>query len=133
MNKEQLKDLRNGLYEIFWKSGGSSLCAIGTLDNGDRWLSPTNWSHKYPQGVTVVLDKNILDDILKIQSIEKPESPVVTDIKIKTIKLEGDPSCNGCMFYDIQQNSESMGGCSLVLETLGLENCSERNLIFKKG
>lgn len=34
---------RPGLYRVFWKSGGSSLAAIGTLSNGDRWIAPTNW------------------------------------------------------------------------------------------
>lgn len=32
-----------GLYRVFWKSGGSSLAAIGMLPNGDRWIAPTNW------------------------------------------------------------------------------------------
>lgn len=34
---------RSGLYRVFWKSGGSSLAAIGILSNGDRWIAPTNW------------------------------------------------------------------------------------------
>jgi hypothetical protein len=33
-----------GLYRVFWKSGGSSVAAIGMLGNGDRWLAPTNWT-----------------------------------------------------------------------------------------
>lgn len=32
-----------GLYRIHWKSGGSSLAAIGMMENGDRWIAPTNW------------------------------------------------------------------------------------------
>lgn len=44
MNKQEVSKLQHGLYEIFWKEGGhSSLAAIGSLSNGDRWLAPCNW------------------------------------------------------------------------------------------
>jgi len=32
-----------GLHRVFWKSGGSSLCAVGMQSNGKRWLAPCNW------------------------------------------------------------------------------------------
>lgn len=32
-----------GLFRVHWKSGGSSLAAIGMMENGDRWIAPTNW------------------------------------------------------------------------------------------
>ncbi len=32
-----------GLHRVFWKSGGSSLAAIGMLSDGRRWIAPTNW------------------------------------------------------------------------------------------
>lgn len=32
-----------GLYQLFWKSGGSSLAAIGMMPNGEWWVAPTNW------------------------------------------------------------------------------------------
>ncbi len=35
--------LNPGLYTIFWKSGGSSQAAIGMMENGQRWIAPTNW------------------------------------------------------------------------------------------
>jgi hypothetical protein len=38
------RNLRNGLYYIYWKSGGSSLASIGMLRDGGRWIAPTNWS-----------------------------------------------------------------------------------------
>ena len=44
MTKEQVKALPLGLYKVWWVSGGTSECAIGMLDNGDRWLAPTNWT-----------------------------------------------------------------------------------------
>lgn len=34
---------RLGLYRIFWKTGGSSLAAVGMGNDGTRWLAPTNW------------------------------------------------------------------------------------------
>lgn len=33
----------NGLYRVYWKSGGTSLAAIGVTDDGGRWLAPINW------------------------------------------------------------------------------------------
>jgi hypothetical protein len=33
----------HGLYRIHWKSGGTSLAAIGSMSNGNRWIAPTNW------------------------------------------------------------------------------------------
>lgn len=35
---------QHGLYRVFWKSGGSSLAAIGVTDDGGRWLAPINWT-----------------------------------------------------------------------------------------
>jgi hypothetical protein len=43
MTKVEAKKLALGLYRLFWKSGGSSLAAIGRGANGDRWLAPVNW------------------------------------------------------------------------------------------
>lgn len=33
----------DGLYRVFWKSGGMSLCAIGFNSDGSNWIAPTNW------------------------------------------------------------------------------------------
>lgn len=49
-----------GLYEIFWKSGGSSLAAIGNMKNGIRWIAPTNWTSD--NNPTITMDK-IADSI----------------------------------------------------------------------
>lgn len=35
---------QHGLYRVFWKSGGSSLAAMGVTDDGGRWLAPINWT-----------------------------------------------------------------------------------------
>lgn len=32
-----------GLYRIWWDSGGSSLAAVGVTADGKRWLAPINW------------------------------------------------------------------------------------------
>lgn len=34
----------SGIYEVYWKSGRSSLAAIGITHTGNRWLAPTNWT-----------------------------------------------------------------------------------------
>jgi hypothetical protein len=43
MNQQQVNRLKNGLYEIKWKSGGVSIASVGTGVNGVRWMAPTNW------------------------------------------------------------------------------------------
>lgn len=35
-----------GIYKIKWRSGGSSIASIGILNNGERWIAPTNWTGK---------------------------------------------------------------------------------------
>lgn len=44
MTKEQAAQLAPGLYRLHWKSGGSSLAAVGNTHNGTRWFAPVNWS-----------------------------------------------------------------------------------------
>jgi hypothetical protein len=41
---EELHTIPLGLYEIFWKSGGSSLASVGNLHDGTRWIAPINWT-----------------------------------------------------------------------------------------
>lgn len=38
-----VKGLTHGLYEIYWKSGGSSLAAVGYDTYGNNWYAPCNW------------------------------------------------------------------------------------------
>lgn len=48
---EQIKNCKLGLYEVFWRSGGSSIASIGNMHNGVRWIAPTNWtSNNDPTG-----------------------------------------------------------------------------------
>lgn len=44
MTKTDAKNLTNGVYRLFWKSGGSSLAAVGTLHDGSRWFAASNWT-----------------------------------------------------------------------------------------
>jgi hypothetical protein len=38
------RNINPGLYTVYWKSGGSSLAAVGVRANGGRWLAPINWT-----------------------------------------------------------------------------------------
>lgn len=38
-----MEKLKHGIYEIYWKSGGSSLAAIGYNTKGSNWIAPCNW------------------------------------------------------------------------------------------
>lgn len=46
-----MTNLKNGLYRIYWKTGGFSLASIGTLSDGKSWFSPTNWTSKNTKGI----------------------------------------------------------------------------------
>jgi hypothetical protein len=61
MTKQEAGKLAHGLYEVFWKSGGSSLAAVGSLHNGDRWLAPCNWT----------MEQKIFFDASHWRSVEK--------------------------------------------------------------
>lgn len=44
MKNKEVKKLHSGLYEIYWKDEvGISLAAIGTKEDGTRWIAPCNW------------------------------------------------------------------------------------------
>ena len=43
MKKEEVMKLKHGVYKIYWKDGGESLAAVGSLYSGMRWLAPCNW------------------------------------------------------------------------------------------
>ena len=44
MKKHKVQQLEHGVYRIFWKEGGTSVAAIGSKTNGDRWICPSNWT-----------------------------------------------------------------------------------------
>ena len=43
MKQEKAARLRNGIYIVYWKSGGKSIAAVGQKQNGKMWLAPINW------------------------------------------------------------------------------------------
>jgi len=46
VTRDEAKAVKRGLYRIFWKAehgGGSSIAAVGSTGNGNRWMAPTNW------------------------------------------------------------------------------------------
>lgn len=43
MTKKQLKVVDPGIYRVVWRSGGSSLAAVGKHTDGTSWLAPVNW------------------------------------------------------------------------------------------
>lgn len=48
MKRKKVKKLPLGLYEMFWKDGGSSLASVGQDGNGKKWFAPTNWISGIP-------------------------------------------------------------------------------------
>jgi hypothetical protein len=43
MTRKEANKLALGVYRIFWKSGGSSVAAVGFDYKGNRWIAPCNW------------------------------------------------------------------------------------------
>ncbi len=43
--------LKPGLYVVHWKSGGSSLAAVGCVDNGLNWFAAVNWTSSEAEGI----------------------------------------------------------------------------------
>ena len=43
MKRKAVEQLSPGLYRLYWKSGGSSLAAVGCDAGGARWMAPINW------------------------------------------------------------------------------------------
>ena len=66
MTKYEVSKLPHGVYEVFWKSGGSSLAAVGSLHNGDRWLAPCNWTHGY----TITFDSSHWKQVERVKLIK---------------------------------------------------------------
>ena len=43
MKKAEVQKLAHGVYRVFWKTGSSSVAAVGSTADGTRWLAPSNW------------------------------------------------------------------------------------------
>lgn len=71
MTKRDGNSLKPGIYEVFWKSGGTSLAAIGNdggPDGGENWIAPTNWTTpSWPSGGY----RTMWEKILKVKRILK--------------------------------------------------------------
>ena len=52
MKREEVNKLGHGLFTIYWKSGGQSLAAVGSLHDGTPWFAATNWTAYTAAGVT---------------------------------------------------------------------------------
>ena len=61
---DDMKSCKLGLYEVFWKSGSSSIASIGNMHNGVRWIAPANWTNE--SDPTGRLDDIMIDSIDRI-------------------------------------------------------------------
>lgn len=69
MKQEVVNKLKLGLYRVYWKSGGSSLAAVGMTYDGGRWLAPINWTHPDTDG-----ERRIWKMVRKVEEINEPFS-----------------------------------------------------------
>lgn len=61
--KIAVASINNGVYRIYWRSGGFSVASIGRTRSGDVWIAPANWV----SGPVFILE--ILDWIEVIEEI----------------------------------------------------------------
>ena len=44
MERDDIQKIEHGLYRVYWEGDDhTSVAAVGSTSNGDRWLAPTNW------------------------------------------------------------------------------------------
>lgn len=78
MTQTEARKLPHGLYRIFWKEGGSSLAAMGSVYNGDRWIAPCNWTSDrigYAQVATTLSFKKVerMELIIAVSNYGQPD------------------------------------------------------------
>lgn len=67
LRNEQMRLGKLGVYRLFWHSGGSSVAAVGMLDDGTRWYAPSNWTNREP-GAVVSTDWSLVKQADLIES-----------------------------------------------------------------
>jgi hypothetical protein len=84
LKQEEVRKLRLGLYRIYWKSGGTSVAAVGMVENGNRWLAPTNWTHPTE-------DKKTWASVSRVVLIATQNTPIIkVSESVLVIGLEGE-------------------------------------------
>ncbi len=55
MRKEDVQELKHGVYRVWWEDGGSSVGCVGSTYDGTRWLACANWTTpNYLLGVAAI-------------------------------------------------------------------------------
>ena len=71
ITQDEINNLGVGIYRFYWKSGGSSILALGVTRDGNRWIAPLNWS--YPSDITAINDGQVVSYIKLLD--KKGEQP----------------------------------------------------------
>ncbi len=64
MTLEQIHALRNGLYRVFWASGGMSVAAKGQTHDGSAWMAVSNWLNG-----SLVMDEDHAQNVSHVELI----------------------------------------------------------------
>tara|TARA_R110000796_G_scaffold162503_3_gene279305 strand:- start:555 stop:911 length:357 start_codon:yes stop_codon:yes gene_type:complete len=67
---QNIRNCKLAIYEVFWKSGGSSVASIGFTHDGTRWIAPTNWTFDQSKegcGPASLIDDEMIDSIDRIE------------------------------------------------------------------
>lgn len=89
MTREEAKKLDCGIYRIHWKDDTrSSLASVGVMSNGDRWMSPTNWSPDCVHGVGSV---RAWESVEKVELLmDRHSDSIKTDRVVANLEQECD-------------------------------------------
>lgn len=69
MKNKKFNKLKLGLYRVYWKSGGTSVAAIGQTSDGTKWVAPTNWTG-LPDGAGLCTGPAVINYASEIKKVE---------------------------------------------------------------
>ena len=67
MNEQEVKELKLGVYRLYWVEGGTSVACVGQTYSGNKWYAPSNWTTS-DQGHLTIVGKD-WDKIEKVELI----------------------------------------------------------------
>lgn len=70
MTLAEAKQLDNGLYVLYWKSGDWSYAAVGRLHDGTPWFAPSNWTANNEDAI-VSTKWRMVDDVVNVGMLFK--------------------------------------------------------------
>lgn len=89
MQASDVNKLAIGLYQVFWKSGGSSTAAVGMTADGTKWLAPINWTAPDVAGANWGLVAKVvrLNDVVAQHAFRVSRSDRITAFTVNNVHV----------------------------------------------